>query len=348
MAISSLHSLPPGTPVRAGDINRYDAETPFVVNWVVSNACNFSCSYCSEASVTKYNVPRMEDLKKSVNAIAALDRTKVKFTLTGGEPTIHPDFVELVQYILETLGDRVFIHIMTNLSQSPQFFSDFAEKFKNYTSQIDFDASIHLEQVDMSGFEQAATILSDAGFVVVAYVLAHPRYMKIVRKTHEHICGFELENFRARPPKVVIFSGNRPSPPVFTQEDSLWLGIGQGSAKTVQNLFVDRIKTTTPELVLHRELFDRNTLIASQQNNFKGLLCNAGVDSIAIDQNGLVDRAVCFRGSGLSQLNIYTDPNILDHLGSPVKCPFEQCFCGADLVLPKYIIPELGPNKNTA
>ncbi len=343
MDLQQLRNLPSGTIVRAGDVHRYDIERPFVVNWIVSNLCNYTCSYCSEVGVYNGEVVRMEQLTKCVDVVAGLGHNRIKFTLTGGEPTIHPDFMELVQYILETLGDRVFIHIMTNLSRSKRFYVEFSERFKAYASQIDFDASVHIEQVNMERFEQALAVLSEAGFVSVAYVLAHPRYMKIVRKTHGYLSSLTLDHFQARPPKVVVFGGGMPNPPIFTEEDREWLGIGQSGVDVPKNLFVDRLGDSCDNLTIVREVYDRNTLIAAQMNNFKGLWCNAGVDGIAVDQEGFVDRAVCFRGSGHDQLNIYRDQNIADSLGQPVRCPFEQCFCGADLIMPKYLVSELAP-----
>lgn len=333
--------IPENGIVRAGRLADFKHEREFTVNWLISNLCDFRCSYCVE--VGQYNgvLVSLEDMKRAVDSIAALDRDRIRFTLTGGEPTIHPNFISLVEYIFERCGERAFVHIMTNLNRPLEFYERFVERLGQYRGAIDFDASVHCEFADMGRFLENARLLGGAGFPVVAYVLAHPRYMPLVKRYQALLEKMQGTGIVVNRPKIVIFSHEPGPEDHFSEADMEWLGLtGGGSGADLKQFFVDRLERRGEELLIHREMMDRNSMMARGLNSFKGLLCNAGVDAIAIDQEGYVDRAVCFRNQVDRALNIYRD-DVAEHLGQPVECPFLNCFCGSDIVLPKYLTPEL-------
>ncbi|NOQ74091.1 MAG: radical SAM protein [Crocinitomix sp.] len=78
----------------------FDTTRPLLAQIVITKRCNLSCSYCFEFDKVSKPVPiailksRMDELKRL--------RT-VFVTLNGGEPLLHPQITELVQYI-STLG----------------------------------------------------------------------------------------------------------------------------------------------------------------------------------------------------------------------------------------------------
>ena len=68
-----------------------------------------------------------------------------------------------------------------------------------------------------------------------------------------------------------------------------------------------------------------NDILVRKENQYKGWLCWAGVESLMIDANGDVFVATC-RGKRLG--NIYTGFEIPDE---PLICPKYYCVCAADL-----------------
>ncbi|OQB39760.1 MAG: Cyclic pyranopterin monophosphate synthase [Candidatus Hydrogenedentes bacterium ADurb.Bin179] len=76
--------------------------------WVlIKNACQMNCSYCS----VEMQDPFFEEM--SLEEYRALLPTykKAKHTLTGGEPTLHPNFFQFVE---EAVRNRVTVQLATN------------------------------------------------------------------------------------------------------------------------------------------------------------------------------------------------------------------------------------------
>lgn len=73
-----------------------DTNRPILANIVVTRRCNLSCGYCFEYDKVSKPVP-LATLKHRIDQF---NRLKTVFvTLNGGEPLLHPNIVELTQYI---------------------------------------------------------------------------------------------------------------------------------------------------------------------------------------------------------------------------------------------------------
>lgn len=70
-------------------------KSPLEAQLIVTRRCNLSCGYCTEFDNYSAPVP-LELLKERIDAIHRL--RVVNTSLLGGEPLMHPDIVELVEY----------------------------------------------------------------------------------------------------------------------------------------------------------------------------------------------------------------------------------------------------------
>ena len=68
---------------------------PFLVQMVVTRKCNLACGYCHENDRSAAPVP-LAQLKRQVDILCALGT--LILTLTGGEPLLHPEVIELLNY----------------------------------------------------------------------------------------------------------------------------------------------------------------------------------------------------------------------------------------------------------
>lgn len=71
----------------------------------VTDVCNFSCSYCLPDGYKKTGCERFlnqDEIIRLVRAFAALGVWKIR--LTGGEPTVRPDFIQIAQQISSIPG----------------------------------------------------------------------------------------------------------------------------------------------------------------------------------------------------------------------------------------------------
>lgn len=87
-----------------------------MANLLITDRCNRRCSFCFAQS----RVGRKERGKTPSNMSREKIRKVMKFQLNsgdpqlrllGGEPTLHPEFIEIVE---EALGNEFFVHVFTN------------------------------------------------------------------------------------------------------------------------------------------------------------------------------------------------------------------------------------------
>lgn len=79
----------------------YD-ETPFIVIWETTQACDLHCRHCRAAAIPMRNPQELstEEAMRLIDDIAAM-RPQPIFVLTGGDPMKRPDLLPLVRYAAE-------------------------------------------------------------------------------------------------------------------------------------------------------------------------------------------------------------------------------------------------------
>lgn len=63
----------------------------------ITDRCNLDCPICIVQNNHRYNMP-MEDFRKIIDNLLAKEGLLDVVNFSGGEPTIHPDFLEMVKY----------------------------------------------------------------------------------------------------------------------------------------------------------------------------------------------------------------------------------------------------------
>lgn len=95
----SLYDRESGHKVRMSfkDIEAPQSSTwPELVDIKVTDFCDFGCSYCYQGSTTRGKHANTAYIKSVIDALAEAQVFEVAFG--GGEPTDHPDFLEILQY----------------------------------------------------------------------------------------------------------------------------------------------------------------------------------------------------------------------------------------------------------
>jgi MoaA/NifB/PqqE/SkfB family radical SAM enzyme len=69
--------------------------SPWFTQLVITRRCNLSCTYCNEFDKVSDPVP-LATLKTRAEKLKSLGAYSIN--LTGGEPTMHPDLVELIRF----------------------------------------------------------------------------------------------------------------------------------------------------------------------------------------------------------------------------------------------------------
>lgn len=112
------------------------------VNWSITGKCNYNCKHCFMAAD---NARLMREFSREEwqSTIEALDRCGVQsVTLTGGEPTLHPDFLDIMREIYRR-GMEVY-HINTNGALiTPEMLKEFRTMGADPLIKISFDCLGH-------------------------------------------------------------------------------------------------------------------------------------------------------------------------------------------------------------
>jgi len=132
------------------------------IKWHLLYQCNFQCQYCFSMSKWKKSW-KVDDIDKIVDSFNRLGRTCHIF-LTGGEPFLFPNFVDLCKKLTE----RHIISIVTNLSHKDVYW--FIEEID--PSRVRFIiCNIHMqERLRLNLVEDYIKkyhLLKDKGFIVV-------------------------------------------------------------------------------------------------------------------------------------------------------------------------------------
>jgi MoaA/NifB/PqqE/SkfB family radical SAM enzyme len=157
--------------------------SPFNSYWAVflTLACNFKCPFCIQAvsgPIPHYDTIKGNAWVKALNSIEG--RTKKRFfrrnkvkklALIGGEPTLHPDFFE----IINGLDSKWSLTVTTNLGT--KLFNDiglFAKKVKR-RKRIRIHPSFHNGSIDIKEFISKVKDLQKTGLTVNrTFVVCYP------------------------------------------------------------------------------------------------------------------------------------------------------------------------------
>jgi mycofactocin biosynthetic radical S-adenosylmethionine protein MftC len=103
-------NAPVQQPTRLVDLFEYGLDAPICLTWELTYACNLSCVHCLSSSGRRD--PRELTTEEAKAVIDELERMQVFYVnIGGGEPTVRPDFWELLDY---ATSHRVGVKFSTN------------------------------------------------------------------------------------------------------------------------------------------------------------------------------------------------------------------------------------------
>lgn len=139
--------------------------------------CNLKCSYCInnfEGNLLKRKIISGKDWVRLINRIVSRDDLPV--TLQGGEPTIHPDFI----YIVNNIKPELNIDILTNLQFDIEKFIAKVDpsRVKRKSPYASIRVSYHPETMKLDDTIERVLRLKSKGFSVGIWGVIHPYYKK--------------------------------------------------------------------------------------------------------------------------------------------------------------------------
>jgi len=283
------------------------------IEWNLGKRCNYDCTYCPDVIHDNYS-PHTDInlLEKTVDNLCELDKP-LRISLTGGEPCVHPDIEDLLEYFKRK--NIFWVNITTNGTRGYRWYLDHEMFFNHLVFSLHFEHD-YTRIVD--------TILkfydsTERDFFV--NVMAHHNYIPqvktVVKKFQDLGIKYAVRRIRWTEGDHNIFDDMR-----YDGKDLEWLL--QQEATASANTVIHKDKELP--IYLHA-----NDVIKKHLNQFKGWECNAGIESLMINWDGEVHRATCRVGGSLG--NIYQGTFIIPN--EPVICTRDFCTCAADIPLTK-------------
>ena len=276
------------------------------IEWNLGKRCNYDCSYCP--SSIHDNTSEHTDINILKAAVDKLP-SNARISFTGGEPTVHPQFEELIDYCISK--DIRWINVTTNGTRKASYYFNLPVQHYVFSLHFEFDWERVLDNILM--FAKSEELYKP----YMINVMAHPDKMEEVRKA---VFAFDrwgipyvIRRIRWTEGDHNIFDDMR-----YDQNDLDWI--------------LSRTGTVNPNTIIDDiEKMHANDIIKLHKNKFKGWTCTAGLESLMINWDGEVHRATCRVGGSLG--NIYT--GTFDLPTDPIICTRDSCTCAADIPLTK-------------
>jgi MoaA/NifB/PqqE/SkfB family radical SAM enzyme len=278
------------------------------IEWNLGKRCNLDCSYCPAEIHDNFSPhTNIQTLFDTVDKIAKIPNVRISFT--GGEPCVHPMFLELVEYARPKIK---WLSVTTNATRSAEFYA------KLPVDNIVF--SLHMEdpkwQWRLTSVVEYETEYDRKPSYHVN-LMAHQDYMKQVREAAYwlDVRGIDFVVRRIR----------------WTEQHD-WFDDMRYDSKDLEWILNTKEKAKPNTLIDRTELVHTNDLIKEHRNQFEGWTCRAGIESLMINWDGEVHRATCRVGGSLG--NIYDDSFQIP--SDPVECTRKYCTCAADVNITKW------------
>ena len=126
----------------------------FTVSWLLGRFCNYKCSYCWPYARSDKKDHRPTQLcLKTVDEIKRQARERgfnsFHFSLSGGEPTFHPGYLDIMKHLANDVGNTNFtsVHMTSNCSRNMKWFEEYV-KIVSAFHRASITASYHREHVN--------------------------------------------------------------------------------------------------------------------------------------------------------------------------------------------------------
>ncbi len=301
----------------------------FNVSWILGRYCNYKCSYCWTHGRGDERDHRPTDLcLRTIDEIKRQARingfNSFFFSLSGGEPTFHPGFLDIIRHLADDVPNcnLTSIHKTSNFSQSLKWY----EKFVDVSQPINLKnatASYHREHVNnehkVKLFADKICFLMENKFNITINIVMVP---DIFYALYEEALYFVSRGIHVTLKPQSIHNAS---------------AIVEGYTDDMY----DKMQTFGHKPTIDIEMYDDNGdqyLFDSSErfnafgfNKFKGWKCNSGYQSVIIrEPDGNIKRAYGCYDKPLG--HIETGFNLFPE---PQDCITPVCISSADSKIPK-------------
>jgi hypothetical protein len=303
-----------------------------IVEWKLHDKCNYNCSFCGdEHKLGLIGWKDFEENKRIIDSIAkACEGKPYWIQLTGGEPTLYPKLIELMQYMREK---GAMVRMISNGSRTIRWWTRLRDAkvidslLLTFHSQQEASYS-HLAEVSNLFHDEPTDVINLVTCVASSVDLALEGTEYLIENTGSMISmnAMDLVDSRVDETTIGVDRFER------LKEYSLAYGklIDTKTPPTIPKEYMQALNTIITYDDGSSEEKDVTLMMKTGENQFKDWYCEAGIDSMNIEVN-VKSRGGCRRDP------TPFDPDTLSFFDKPFKCDVKSCYCAKDMILTKYI-----------
>lgn len=307
------------------------------IEWKIHNVCNHDCSFCGsrhkDGSQRWFTLEKYKEYTDKL--VNSCNGHPFWIQITGGEPTLFPDLIPLMQY-MKSRG--AMISLNSNGSRTIRWWEELQQ-----AKVLDFlFLTYHSEQTDdYQHVTKVANLFHDDPIEVVCL---------ITHVTNTVDKAFEAQQYLSENTgaiitlKAMVVSYDIYS--MYTKEQLAklkaenWIP-GKKRGSKAKSLIDPKYKINNSLRITNNDgtsfVVDPQFLMKEQKNTFTGWDCNIGAANMRIDHD-IIFRGVCEQGEKRS---LYDDISFTDNY---IPCASSQCFCGTDMAATKILPESMYPN----
>lgn len=322
----------------------FDEKTRDILSvlWSIAKGCNYNCSYCFDAKGKFGQFSSADQLLLGAEKLFKLNRPAYHITLYGGEPTFHPNCLQLIEFIGKSKAE-ILLRLFTNGSQSTSFFEKMITSCRDINVGMIF--SLHLEHAAIDHVINVIEMTAGGGVHVGVNFMFKPELRQRAREFVE-----ELLKLRSRVPFFMNF--------VFPYTRDGVVGVGCEAAdhdwcnansqlfseiplpQYLKSPFFTRVQSN---ITLFRDgryeaLNPEQSLVmlnGSETPSYKNYYCCGGTNVIFVEDSGVIRSSVCEVSKVIG--NLFTDQvSKLAANMRVVRCKNKRCSSIENIPLPKF------------
>lgn len=339
--------------VKVGQIGMIH-EDLFTVSWILGRYCNYNCSYCWPYARTNEKDHRpLELCIKTIRDIKQQARERgfnsFNFSLSGGEPTFHPHYFEIIQELADDTHNcnAQRLHMTTNLSRSLKWLKEYAILTSGF-HRVSVTSSFHSEYANKENFVEKIIMLQEHDIHITINMVMVPEWFE---RDYENAMYFHDRDInvtlkpQSNPTASYVVEGYTDEMLAvlrngLPQKDYTWRKQKKTGARARRPKAMNENRAGAPPGMQIEFTDDTGKLWYMDQaerfnafnfNKFEGWECSSGYRAIIIrEPDGAIKRSYSCQDEPLGTLE--TGFKLFDE---PKICISPSCVSSADSKIPK-------------
>ena len=316
------------SPSTIPDLVKFGAESDtYTIEIRPTTKCNYNCYYCvdlhnNKNPILEIDIQSVCDMIRTVKSVL---HKKIRVYIYGGEPTLYPHLLELINGLSSVCEDGDLIEIQSNFSRKVEYFKPLCKQIQN-KHLVRFCGSYHNTHTNITKFLQVCLFLKKHWFLNMVTFMYNRK--KDVMKDFELARKLLGDEHCELSPLISSTIDQDPNRNNGTDKeiDHMFENVDCDDLRKHSFMFDDNI---TYETISGKHKTSRANMWKQRNYNFKGMRCSIMKDKIYIDWDGAAYKCIndlLNKQSAVFNVNATPDYTAYYSNVSCFECPHTRCF----------------------